>query len=434
MVQPLWQQSAAAMRAAIGEARVTAAEIAEAHLARIAEREPSLHAWVTHDPAAVRAQAAALDRSKADLPLRGLPVGIKDIIDTVDLPTTYGSPIYAAHRPAQDAAIVARLRAAGALIMGKTVTTEFAHMHAGPTVNPFNAAHTPGGSSSGSAAGVASGMMPLALATQTGGSTIRPAAYCGIVGFKPTYGVLPMAGIKPLAPSLDTPGLYGRSVEDVALLFGAVSGRGQSALQAGHASGLRIGLHPGPYAGRASADARAALDAACAALRGAGIAIETIDLPETLFARIGEGNTTIMAYEAARSLAHEFENNRTQLSANIVKLIGIGQSVSDAAYRDALAAGREGRQALAEGMRGFDSLITFSAPGAAPIWAEGTGDSAFNRIWTTIGAPCITLPVGRVAETRLPLGVQLVDGVDGDAHLLQVAARVALLLPAFSRW
>jgi amidase len=277
-------------------------------------------------------------------------------------------------------------------------------------------------------------MMPLALATQTGGSTIRPAAYCGIVGFKPTFGVLPMAGIKPLAPSLDTLGLYGRSVEDVRLLYGAVSGRDVPVPQTGSASGLRIGLHPGPYAGRASADARAALDAGCAALRAAGVAVETIDLPEPLVARIGEGNTTIMAYEAARSLAHEFENNRAQLSANIVKLISIGQAVSDADYRDALAAGREGRQALAEGMRGFDSLITFSAPGAAPVWADGTGDSAFNRIWTTIGAPCITLPVGRVASTNLPMGVQLVDCVDGDAHLLQVAARVAPLLPAFDRW
>jgi amidase len=277
-------------------------------------------------------------------------------------------------------------------------------------------------------------MMPLALATQTGGSTIRPAAYCGIVGFKPTYDVLPMAGIKPLAPSLDTLGLYGRSVEDVALLFGAVSGRDIPAPQTGPASGLRIGLHPGPYAGRASADAQAALDAACASLRAAGVAVETIDLPEPLFARIGEGNTTIMAYEAARSLAHEFENHRARLSANIVKLIGIGQTISDATYRDALAAGVEGRQALAEGMRGFDSLITFSAPGAAPVWADGTGDSAFNRIWTTIGAPCITLPMGRVAATNLPLGVQLVDCVDGDAHLLQVAARVAPLLPAFYRW
>ena len=433
-MQPLWQQSAVAMRAAVDDARITATEIAEAHLARIAEREPSLHAWVSHDPAAVRAQAAALDRSEAGLPLRGLPVGIKDIIDTADLPTTHGSPIYAAHRPAQDAAIVARLRAAGALIMGKTVTTEFAYMHAGPTVNPNNAAHTPGGSSSGSAAGVAAGMMPLALATQTGGSTIRPAAYCGIVGFKPTYGALPMAGVKPLASSLDTLGLYGRSVEDVALLFGAVSGRGASGPDARPATALRIGLHPGPYAGRASADARAALDAACAALRAAGVAVETIDLPEPLFARIGEANTTIMAYEAARSLAREFEHHRPLLSAHIVKLIGIGEAISDAAYRSALASGIEGRQALAEGMRGFDSLITFSAPGAAPVWAEGTGDSFFNRIWTTIGAPCITLPVGRVAATNLPLGVQLVDRVDGDAHLLQVAARVAPLLPAFDRW
>ena len=345
-MQPLWQQSAVALHAAIAEARVTATDVAEAHLARIAEREPALHAWVTHDPVAVRAQAARLDRAPADLPLRGLPVGIKDIIDTADLPTTYGSPIYAAHRPVQDAAIVARLREAGALIMGKTVTTEFAHMHAGPTVNPHNAAHTPGGSSSGSAAGVAEGMIPLALATQTGGSTVRPAAYCGIVGFKPTFGLLPMAGIKPLAPSLDTLGLYGRSVADVAMLFSALSGREISAPETGPTRALRIGLHPGPYASRASADARTALDAACAALRAAGVVVDPINLPEALFARIGEANTTIMAYEAARSLAHEFENNRPLLSANIVKLIGIGQSIAEADYRSALAAGVEGRQAL----------------------------------------------------------------------------------------
>lgn len=433
-MQNLWQRSAVELRAAIRDGTATVAEVAEAHLARIAAREPTLHAWVTHDPEAVRAQAAGLETAGADLPLLGLPIGIKDIIETADLPTTYGSPIYRAHRPATDAVIVARLRAAGALIMGKTVTTEFAHMHAGPTVNPHNAAHTPGGSSSGSAAGVAEGMIPLALATQTGGSTIRPAAYCGIVGFKPTFGRLPMAGIKPLAPSLDTLGLYGRSVADAALLFGALSGRDVSVPEASPARVLRIGLHPGPYASRASADARAALDAACAALRAAGVVVDPINLPDALFARIGEANTTIMAYEAARSLAHEFENDRPLLSANIVKLIGIGQSIAEADYRSALAAGAEGRQALAEGMQGFDSLITFSAPGAAPIWAEGTGDSTFNRIWTTIGAPCITLPVGRVASTNLPLGVQLVDSVDGDARVLQVAAGVAPLLPEFKRW
>ena len=433
-MQNLWQLSAVEMRAAIRDGKATVAEVAEAHLARIAAREPSLHAWVTHDPEAVRVQVAGLEKVAVDLPLLGLPIGIKDIIETADLPTTYGSPIYRAHRPATDAMIVARLREAGALIMGKTVTTEFAHMHAGPTVNPHNTAHTPGGSSSGSAAGVAEGMIPLALATQTGGSTIRPAAYCGIVGFKPTFGLLPMAGIKPLAPSLDTLGLYGRSVADIALLFGALSGRDVSAPETGPTRALRIGLHPGPYASRASADARTALDAACAALRAAGVVVDPINLPEALFARIGEANTTIMAYEAARSLAHEFENNRPLLSANIVKLIGIGQSIAEADYRSALAAGVEGRQALAEGMQGFDSLITFSAPGAAPILAEGTGDSAFNRIWTTIGAPCITLPVGRVASTSLPLGVQLVDCVDGDARLLQVAAGVAPLLPEFKRW
>jgi Asp-tRNA(Asn)/Glu-tRNA(Gln) amidotransferase A subunit family amidase len=433
-MQNLWQCSAVELRAAIRDGKATVAEVAEAHLARIAAREPTLHAWVTHDPEAARAQAAGLAKAAADLPLLGLPIGIKDIIETADLPTTYGSPIYRSHRPATDAVIVARLREAGALIMGKTVTTEFAHMHAGPTVNPHNAAHTPGGSSSGSAAGVAEGMIPLALATQTGGSTIRPAAYCGIVGFKPTFGLLPMAGIKPLAPSLDTLGLYGRSVADVALLFGALSGRDVSAPEAGLTRALRIGLHPGPYASRASADARAALDAACAALRAAGVVVDPINLPEALFARIGEANTTIMAYEAARSLALEFENDRPLLSANIVKLIGIGQSIAEADYRSALAAGADGRQALAEGMRGFDSLITFSAPGAAPIWAEGTGDSTFNRIWTTIGAPCITLPVSRVASTNLPLGVQLVDCVDGDSHLLQVAAGVAPLLPEFKRW
>ncbi len=422
------------MRAAIGEARVTVADVAEAHLARIAEREPVLHAWVNHDPAAVRTRAAALDQAATDLPLRGLPVGIKDIIDTADLPTTYGSPIYPAHRPARDAVIVARLREAGALIMGKTVTTEFAYMHAGPTVNPHSAAHTPGGSSSGSAAGVAEGMVPLALATQTGGSTIRPAAYCGIVGFKPTFGLLPMAGIKPLAPSLDTLGLYGRSVQDVALLFGALSARNLSMPAGRPAQALRIGLHAGPYASRATADARAALDAACVSLRAAGVVVDPIDLPEALFARIGEANTTIMAYEAARSLAHEFATSPALLSANIAKLIGVGQGISEAAYRSALASGVEGRQALAEGMHGFDCLITFSASGAAPILAEGTGDSAFNRIWTTIGAPCVTLPVGRVASSNLPLGVQLVDRVDGDAHLLQVAAGVASLLPEFKRW
>ena len=424
----LWRQTAGAMLEGLRSDAITVDALVEAHEARIAEREPVVHAWCWHEPSAAAAQARALGSQSKLLPLFGLPVGIKDIIDTRDMPTACGSPIYRDHRPAQDAVVVERLRRAGAIIMGKTVTTEFAYVHPGPTLNPHHAAYTPGGSSSGSAAAVADGMVPLALATQTGGSTIRPAAYCGIVGFKPSFGRIPMAGVKYLAPSLDTLGLYGRSVDDVTRLFSVTADHTGREI-ASVSPACRIGYYPGPYAAQADADAHRVLGEACARLRAASVTVEPIDLPPDLFAQLGPANKTIMAYEAARALATEFTSHRAQLSPALCRLIEQGQATTENQYRAALACGQEAAAAMAQAMRQFDSLITFSAPGGAPVWSAGTGDSTFNRAWTTIGAPCLTLPLGQ-NDSGLPLGVQLVDAPGADARLLAVAR---LVEPVFAR-
>ena len=405
--------SEAARRIERGE--LTAEALVASCLERIAARDERLRAWAFVDRDYALAQARALDRGPRRGPLHGLPFGIKDVLDTVELPTEYNSPIYRGHRPKVDAACVMELKRAGAVILGKTETTEFANNHPAPTRNPHNPAHTPGGSSSGSAAAVADLMVPASLGTQTGGSVIRPAAYCGVAALKPSFGSINRAGLKMVAESLDTIGIFAREVEDLALSLEAVAGRVRPDFTAFDGK-PRVGLCRTPRWALADAATQANLEAAAQRLARAGAHVRDYDMPpgsEELFDR----HKVIMGFETARALAWEYRTHPNNVSASLKPRLDEGWKVTRAAYDEMRATAERCRRALAQDMRDLDVLLTPSAPGEAPASLASTGDPVFNRAWTLLGNPCVTLPHGRGPQ-GLPLGVQLVGAFDGDAALL----------------
>jgi Asp-tRNA(Asn)/Glu-tRNA(Gln) amidotransferase A subunit family amidase len=380
-----------------------------AHLARIDARECEVGAWAYVDGEAALAKARALDASPRRGALHGLAIGVKDVIDTADMPTEYGSPIYTGHRPQRDAACVQRLKAAGAIILGKTVTTEFAFVQPGRTRHPLDPGCTPGGSSSGSAAAVADGMVPVALATQTGGSTIRPAAFCGVVGYKPAFGRVPSKGLKPLAPSLDTIGLIARTVDEVARVGAVLAGEPISSPASFRPPDPpRFALWHTPYAAEAEPQAIARLDAVASRLARAGARVRDLELPG-MFADLDSLHRVIMSHETAQSMAHEWRTARDRLSAGMVEFIERGLSTST----QAVAAARahvEACQRTLRGLLGQDELIlTLPAAGEAPVGLASTGNAVFCRLWTLLGVPCLALPAG-CGDRGLPLGVQLVGG------------------------
>lgn len=385
----------------------------------IAAREPEIGAFVVLDLDGARAQAAA--DGAAGLPLAALPFGIKDIIDTRDLPTEYGSPIYAGHRPATDAPIVRQVKRAGGIVLGKTVTTEFAHLSPGRTRNPHNLAFTPGGSSSGSAAAVAAGMLPLAIGTQTGGSVIRPAAFCGVVGYKPTFRNLPTLGMKTFSWHLDTMGVFGARVQDVAFAVAALTGRDLDIGDA-RAESPRIGVVRTARAAHASPEAHAALDAAARAAERAGARISEIDLPEEVEAADAI-HPIVQDFEAWIALSDEYDHNRDGLSEGLRAHLDAAGRIEVDTYDTARRAAKRGRQCLGDLFASFDALLTFSAPGAAPEGLASTGSPMFNRLWTLMGSPCITVP-GLTDGRGLPLGVQVVGRFGRDRAALLVAALV----------
>ena len=400
-------------------AALNRSQILEEQLARIAAREPLVRAWSWHDPQQVRDQFAALPKDTSHLPLAGITVGIKDIFDTSDMPTTYGSAAFANHRPQADATVVAKLRAAGALIMGKTVTTEFAHQHAGPTTNPHSVERTPGGSSSGSAAAVADEMVTMALGSQTGGSTIRPAAFCGIVGFKPTHGKVSLEGVGPLSVTMDTIGLMARSMTDMCLLSSVLL-ENHDLVQA--PATPRVAWYPSPEAPEADPDALRALERARDVLKAAGVQIVDIDLPAKDFLALGQSNRLIMAYDAARSYETVYRNKAADLGASTVTLIETGLLITDEQFKKELLHVEKCKALFTKAMLGVDAVLTLGAPGQAPLKSTGTGLSTFNRAWTTLGVPCITLPFGR-GDAGLPLGVQFVGALGADSKLLALGTR-----------
>lgn len=407
----------AARQIAVG--KITSEQLVRACLDRIAAREGEVRAWAHCDPDVAIAQARAVDRAGAKGVLGGVPVAFKDVIDTADMPSQYNSPIYSSNRPRADAACVALVRNAGGIVFGKTVTTEFAWRVPGPTRNPHNPAHTPGGSSSGSAAAVADFMAPLAFGTQTGGSTIRPAAYCGIVGYKPSFGTINRAGLKAVAESLDTIGVMARTVEDCALLVHTVSARMLPDFAAALTRAPRIGLCRTSRWKDASPDTQALLESTAAALSGRGAAAREVVLPPE-FDRLYEDQVLIMNFEAAHSLAWERFNHPSLLSDLLRDTLAAAAAMPRAKYDEAMRHAGVCRQAIAGFLADCDVLLTPSATGEAPAGLDNTGSSLFNRNWTLLGVPCVTLPAGRGAS-GLPLGVQFVGNYNEDARVLLAA-------------
>jgi Asp-tRNA(Asn)/Glu-tRNA(Gln) amidotransferase A subunit family amidase len=405
-------------------------------LNRIESRESTLHAWQFLDPDNVLAQTKKPPNFG---PLAGVPVGVKDLFDTGDMPTTYGSPIYADYRPARDAISVARLRQAGAVIMGKTVTTQFAAVfEAGKTVNPYASSRSPGGSSSGSAAAVADRMVPLAIGTQTGGSVIRPAAYCGTLGFKPTFGAIGRTGVKPVSPSLDTIGMFARSSEDLLLLYSVMFGldpQDQATMWTAHAPlptgtnlvlPLRIAyVRTGNWT-HAERATREALDSAALAVAKSGAQVAEVTLP-ALFDELVEASHVVDDFELARALSTEYALHRDMLLPSLIKSIEVGRQIDDDRYHRSLRLAEQCRRLLASIFEGHDVILTPATLGEAPQ-VETTGDPLFCRSWTLLGNPTVTVP-GLRGPSGLPVGIQLVGHRYQDASLLSIADWVAQCLP-----
>jgi len=413
-----------AREAAAGIARrgFTCEALAAANIDRIRQREDTVGAWAYLDPDEVMKRARELDRTRPMGPLHGIPVGIKDVLDTVDFPTAYGSPIYGGYRPGWDASCVSLIRASGGIIMGKTVTAELATYFPGKTANPRNQAHTPGGSSSGSAAAVADFMVPLAIGTQTAGSVIRPASYCGVVGYKPSFGWINRVGTKIVSETLDTLGLFSRSIEDAALLGTVLTGR---ALLPGRGSSERpprVGFCRTYEWPAASAETVSAFESAREKLAGAGAETREIILPEG-FGRLAAMQKDIMFYEAARSFAYEYNTHRELLSAHLQGLIEAGKSIPVKTYEASLKHAAKCRRLIGRIFRDVDIVIVPSVPGEAPEGLGSTGDPIFNRIWTLLYVPCVNIPCFS-GPKGLPVGIQAVGRYGDDRRVLAGAAWV----------
>jgi Asp-tRNA(Asn)/Glu-tRNA(Gln) amidotransferase A subunit family amidase len=428
-----WLSATDAARA-IRDGAINSEQLVQSCLARVREADASVQAWAFLDEAHALTQARARDQDRSEGkpigPLHGIPVGIKDIIDTCDMPTEDGTVLHAGRSPDHDAWVVAKLRAAGAVIMGKTVTTECATYTPGKTRNPHNPEHTPGGSSSGSAAAVAAGMVPLALGSQTNGSTIRPSAYCGTFGFKPSHGVIPRSGILKLSRTLDHVGLFARTLEDIALLAETLAGwdaedpdtRPRAAIPFRDIAAQEPPLDPqlafvkpGVW-DRVDEESREAFAELAEQLKDRMFDVE---LPSSTAESL-EWHRTIMQAEMAANLDREFEQGADKLSESLRTQLQRGREVSALDYQRALA-----RIPLLNA--GFDDIfercsafITPSAAGTAPKGLESTGDPAFCTLWTLCGMPSLNLPLMR-GENGLPIGVQLVGKRGDDARLLRTA-------------
>jgi Asp-tRNA(Asn)/Glu-tRNA(Gln) amidotransferase A subunit family amidase len=397
---------------------LTAEALLDACLEVIQTREPQLRAWRQYDAVGARKQARELDRGPIRGLLHGLPLGVKDLFDTRDFPSGYGSPIYQSHQPAHDAAAVALCRDAGAIVLGKTVTTEFATFTPGPTGNPHNPSHTPGGSSSGSAAAVGAHMVPFALGTQTAASVIRPAAYCGIVGFKPSFGLIPRAGVKSLSESLDTVGAFGRCVDDVALLTSVMANAPQWR-ELPFDRRPRVGICRTAFWGQASPAAQAAFDGAVQCLTRQGAQVVDVTLTDAIWA-LADVHDEVMCAEAFKALADERLNHHDLLSERLRAMLERGGQISferSLQHRTLVASARH---QLGRGFGEYDVLLTPSACGEAELGLERTGDPLFSRIWSLLGVPSLNLPVG-FGPQGLPLGVQVIGPVMSDMATLGFA-------------
>lgn len=428
--------SATVAAQAIREGAISSVELVTACLARIAAREPQLGAWAHVDPELALAQAreadAALARGDDIGPLHGVPIGVKDIFDTGDYPTENGSPVFAGRRPERDAACVASLRGAGAIILGKTVTTELALLTPARTRNPHNLEHTPGGSSAGSAAAVADGMVPAALGSQTAGSIIRPASFCGVYGYKPTLGLVPRGGVLMQSHTLDTVGLYGRSVEDLALITDCMT-----ALDPDDATSFRrsrpglVGtararppvpprfafVKPPPWA-EADAAMRAALASLVASLGDRAV---EIDMP--ILADVIEWQRIVQLAENAHYYGPLLDEAPQLISPGLTQRLQSGRAVDAQEYLRAITGREPAYRAVAAALRGFSAILTAAALGPAPAGLGATGSPIMNGLWTYLGMPAVSLPL--LKANGLPVGVQLVGLRHDDARLLRTARWLA---------
>ncbi|MSQ55101.1 MAG: amidase [Betaproteobacteria bacterium] len=419
---------------AIAEGAISSEQLVEACLARIRAAEPEVQAWQFLDPehALVQARARDLDRreGRPSGPLHGVPVGIKDIIDTADMPTEDGTVLHAGRTPDRDATVVSMLRAAGAVIIGKTVTTECANHFPGKTRNPHNPGHTPGGSSSGSAAAVAAGMVPLAIGSQTNGSMIRPASFCGVYGFKPTHGLIPRHGIMKLSRTLDHVGVFARTLEDAALAAQQLVGyderdpdtRPRAAVpflrvaQEEPPLPPRLAFVKTPLWDRVEPDAQEAFGELAALL---GPQCDEFELPESL-RDAWDWHRTIMQAEMAANLEREWDKGRDRLSASLRERLARGREVSALEYQKALARIAILNDGFEELFASYDAVLTPAAAGTAPKGLDSTGDPSFCTLWTLCGMPALSIPLMK-GENGLPIGVQLVGARHGDARLLRTA-------------
>jgi Asp-tRNA(Asn)/Glu-tRNA(Gln) amidotransferase A subunit family amidase len=404
---------------------MAAIDLVEACLDRIAAVDERIQAWVRVDAEGARRAARARDAGKPAGPLHGVPIGIKDIIDTADLPTECGSPTRRGHRPARNAACVERLLAAGAIVLGKTATTEFAHLHPGPTANPHDVARTPGGSSSGSAAAVAAGMVPVALGSQTGGSVVRPASFCGVFGFKSTLHRTDVTGVQELAHSFDTVGWFARDVADLALV-GRVLLDQPAFVAASLPERARVGITMTPYAAAAQPETHRAIAAAADELARAGHQVAPVELPAA-FAALNGHHRVIVSTEVGRALAREWADQRPLLSDTLRGFIEAGLALPAGVYKRARGETEAARLAFDRLMTDYDVLLCPSAAGVAPVGLDTTGDPVFNSMWSLLGAPCVSLPYA-TGPHGLPVGIQFVGARGRDEALLALAEAVTGLL------
>ena len=405
----------------------TSTEVLEECLGRVAERDCEVRAWAFLDPSIARAQAAAADATEPKSPLHGVTVGLKDIIETADQPTAYGSPIWVGHTPAQDAVAVQRLREAGAVIMGKTTTTEFATYEPTVTMNPHNPEYTPGGSSSGSAAAVADGQVQIALGTQTAGSVNRPGSFCGVFTLKPTYNRWPFTGVLPVALTFDTLGGFARDPRDLARLDHVLANPRWDGSTAHHRSlpalgELRVGVLRGPWWDRAEAEAAAMLASVAHTLGSHVPEVAEVEVPEELGA-MQDAHAYIQSVEAGFYLRDMIAPDPSKVSELLAHHIAEAQALSAdqvEAYRATL---RDLRTFGNEAMQRFDVIITLAAPGEAPDSRETTGDPAFNRFASTTGFPAAGLPVGK-GRNGMPLGLQIIAPANADQALVDLVCQL----------
>jgi Asp-tRNA(Asn)/Glu-tRNA(Gln) amidotransferase A subunit family amidase len=421
-MQQLYQLSLHELVAGVRENRWTAGEATRAFLERIAALEPTVQAWEHLQPDDALARAKRLDVAALRGPLQGAPIAIKDIIDVAGMPSRYGSPVYASAAPAAESAeCVTALEHAGAIVLGKSVTTEFAYYTPRKTRNPWNPRHTPGGSSMGSAAAVACGMAVGALGTQTNGSVIRPAAFCGIVGFKPSLGAVSNHGTLDPWPTLDHTGVFSRDVAGAALLACSIALPGQlSGSIAQLARAPRLAVVRSPVWDLAQHSQREMLVANASTLAQAGAQVDELELPPA-FGDAHRIHRIILAYEGARHFCELQRRHRADMSTRFNELLDEGATIAEPEYRAALSATQALRTDFRRILEAYDALITPPATGEAPATLEETGSPVFCTMWTLLGAPAITIPVG-LGPSGLPLGLQIVGRQGEDDRTLNIAA------------